>query len=89
MKAGWLIPYVDKRVDWQIKLLDLLLTRATGVALETSIAHYNAPCKCPAYSTFTWNRTLASLSGTYALVLGFQWKTWHTSRRWSEFMRMN
>jgi len=46
MKAGWLIPYVDKRVDWQIKLLDLLLTRrATLVALETSIAHYEAPCK--------------------------------------------
>jgi len=38
VKAGWLISYVDKRVQ-QVKLCDPSLTRANLSALEMSITH--------------------------------------------------
>jgi len=33
VKAEWFIPYVDKRVGWQVKLCDPSLTRANYSAL--------------------------------------------------------
>jgi len=51
VKAGWLIPFVDKRVGgmWQVQLCDPSLTRAVVSALEVSShekALYRMRCPC-------------------------------------------
>jgi len=54
IKAGRLIPYVDKRVDcgWQVKLCDPSLTRANLSSehyRDEYCTHYKALYKCRVY----------------------------------------
>jgi len=62
VKAGWIIPFVDKTYGWQVKLCDPSLTRAIPAmsTLEMSIAliiiRYAKSCLYTTYAPFTMKR---------------------------------